>query len=221
MANLISTLRKPSVTSQPPTTWDIRRNDLAVLVWFALICALGLGLRNYALNSSRSLALGKGLPTLAYPAGWSTTKSEQLALQARNLASLSGFSAEIEVFMRDLKPNETFELARSDWSLKRSQARLQYRELSAENVQVQGNIPGLLVTYAYIADPSRESGANSLPVVVEAQDLLFVQANKLIVVTTAADANEWADEAQHFQIVYNSLSMQMVESKSPTEGGKP
>ena len=221
MASVINTLRKPSITSPTPTAWDIRRNDVAMLVWCILIVAAGIGLRNYALNRNRSLALGTGLPTIAYPAGWSTSKSEKLALQAKNLSSLNGFSAEIEVFTRDLKANETLDLARSDWSLKRSQGLLQYRELAADNVQLQGKQPGLLVTYAYIADPSRETGANSLPVVVEAQDLLFVQANKLIVVTTAADATEWAKEAQHFQIVHNSLKVQAVESKSPTEGAKP
>ncbi|MFN8486872.1 MAG: hypothetical protein U0350_04715 [Caldilineaceae bacterium] len=221
MTNVLNTLRKPSLTSPTPTLWDIRRNDVAMLVWCALLIALGIGLRNYALNRSRSLALGNGLPTIAYPAGWSTSKSEKLALQAKNLSSLNGFSAEIEVFTRDLKANETLDLARSDWSLKRSQALLQYRELAADNVKLLGNLPGLLVTYAYIADPSRETGANNLPVVVEAQDLVFVQANKLIVVTTAADTNAWASEAQHFQIVHNSLKVQPVESKSAVEGGKP
>jgi len=221
MASLFAALRKPSVTNQPPSAWETRRNDLTIILWFALMLFLGLNLRSCTLNASQSLALGKALPTIHYPAGWSVTKSDQLALQAKNLASPSPFDAEIDIFMRDLKDQETLDLARSAWSIRRGDDRLQYRELAAENVQLNGDTPGLLVTYAYIADPSRESGANGLPVVVQAQDLIFTQAQKMIVVTTAADANEWAEDAPYFQIVHDSLKVQPVASDAQPKGGQP
>ncbi len=217
MASLFSALRKPSVTNQPPSAWEIRRNDVVIILWFALMLGLGLGIRNRVLTASRTLALGKGLPTLALPAGWSITKPEGLVLQAKNLASPSTFDAEVEVFTRELKEKEVVELVHSAWSLKRSEVLPQYRELAVDNVKLQDGTTGVRTTYVYVADPTRESGASGLPIVVEAQDLVFVQNNKVIVVTTAADANEWAAEAQHFQIVYASLKLQLIDGDA--QGG--
>jgi hypothetical protein len=211
MSSLLSALRKPSVTNQPPSAWEIRRNDVVMILWFVLMLFLGMGIRSGVLNASQLLVLGEGLPTIAVPAGWSITKAEGLALQAKNLASPSTFDAEVDIFTRDLKEKESVDLAHSTWSLRRSETLPQYRELSVENVRVQDGALGLRTTYAYVADPTRESGANGLPVVVEAQDLIFVQGNKVIVVTTAADATEWTNEALHFQIVFDNLKLQPVD----------
>ncbi|CAN5798351.1 hypothetical protein BH10CHL1_BH10CHL1_29390 [soil metagenome] len=217
MASLFSALRKPSVTNQPPSVWEIRRNDLVIILWLALMLLLGLGIRSRVLNASHTLPIGEGLPAIALPSGWSITKAEGLALQAKNLASPSTFDAEIDVYTRDLKENEAIELVHSAWSLKRSEILPQYRELSVENVKVQNDIAGLRTTYAYVADPTRESGASGLPVVVEAQDLLFVQHNKVVVVTMAADAAEWASEMAQFQLVYDSLKLQLLDGDA--QGG--
>lgn len=219
MSSLLSALGKPSVTNQPPSAWENRRNDIVIILWFVFMLLLGMGIRNITLNASRPLALGQGLPTIAVPAGWSITKSENLALQAKNLASPSTFDAELDVFVGNLADKETLDIARSAWSLKRSQTLSQYRELSVENVKVLGNAAGLRTTYAYVADPTRESGANGLPVVVEAQDLIFVQGKQLIVVTTAADANEWSTEANHFRLVQESLKVQPTENGPQVQGG--
>ena len=55
--------------------------------------------------------------------------------------------------------------------------------------------PALVSTYAYIADPTRDVGANGLPVVVEAQDIMFLEGGQFLVATLAADASAW-DDAQ-------------------------
>ena len=44
------------------------------------------------------------------------------------------------------------------------------------------------------------------------------QAQKLLVVTTVADATEWTNEAHHFQMVHDSLNVQTVESSAPQGG---
>ena len=75
---------------------------------------------------------------------------------------------------------------------------------------VQGDQPALVTTYAYIADPTLDMGAMGLPVVVEAQDIMFLQDGQFVVVTLAADANDWEDEQNEFSIVTNSLRLQPV-----------
>ena len=217
MANLLAQLSKPSMTNRPPGRLERQRNDIALLLTIAVALLLGLGTRSRALNLSQAVKLGEGLPTLRVPAGWLTHQSEGSLYQATDPASVSSFNAELDVTVRDLKESETIEQARSGLALKRSLAVPNYRELSNQKVIVLGNQPGLLITYAWLADPSQETGQSGLPVVVQAQDLLFVQGGKLVVVTAAADANEWKNKQTGFDLVYNSLRM-VLQATTPQAG---
>jgi hypothetical protein len=221
--SLLGTLRKPSITNRPPGAGEIRRNDMAVILVVLFAFFLGLGLRNQATNASRAISLGNDLPTLRYPAGWMTGQPESLLFQATNPTSPSSFKAQVEVHLRNLQAGETLDMARANWGLRRSRELLQYRELNADPVTVLSGLPGLRIRFGYVADPTRESGAIGLPVVVEGQDLLFFHGNKLVVVTLAADAHEWEREQEHFLIVLNSLDVRTVESEpaiiTPAEEG--
>jgi hypothetical protein len=193
-----------------------------LVVLFALF--LGLGIRNQAIHASRAVNLGDDLPTLRYPAGWITGQPEFLHFQATNPASISSFNAQIDVYLRDLQADETLAMARANWALRRSRELLQYRELNSDPVTVLDGLLGLRTRFGYVADPTRESGATGLPVVVEGQDLLFLHDGKLVVITVAADVQDWEAEQEHFQIVFNSLDMGKVESApaiiTPIEGGE-
>jgi hypothetical protein len=222
--SLLATLRKPSITNRPPGAGEIHRNDIAVVLVVLFAFFLGWSLRNQAIHASRSFSLGDDLPTLRYPARWITSQPDPLHFQATNPTSVSSFNAQIEVYVRDLQADETLDMARANWGLQRSRELLQYRELSAEPVTVLDGQPGLRIRFGYVADPTRESGASGLPVVVEGQDLLFLHGGELVVVTMAADAHDWETEQEHFQIVLNSLNVNTVESEpaiiTPVEGGE-
>jgi hypothetical protein len=75
----------------------------------------------------------------------------------------------------------------------------------------------MLVTYAYVADPTREQGALAAPVVAQAQDLLFVVGDQLVVVTMAADAANWDEEEDDFQVVFNSLNVEEGDPDAQVE----
>ncbi|MCC9076271.1 hypothetical protein FKZ61_009125 [Litorilinea aerophila] len=207
MTQLIRLLAKPSVTNAPPEPEDIRRNDLILIVWVAFVLFLGFGIQLRALNASRPVSLGEDLPTLSVPASWIGQRAGDLAFRVKNPQSASSFDAEISAFVRPLKEGETLVAARTAWGLRRSQSLDRYRELWAESVTVLDGQPAVLVTYAYVADPTRAAGAVAPPVVVQAQDLLFVLDGHLVVVTVAADAVEWEAEAPHFRLVFDSLNL--------------
>jgi hypothetical protein len=102
--------------------------------------------------------------------------------------------------------------ARTVLGLQRTQELLRYRELSVDNVTV-GDVEGLLVTYAYVADPTREQGALAPPVVVQAQDLIFPSGeNQAMVVTIAADAATWDDEQAAVDLIFDSLNVEIQET---------
>jgi hypothetical protein len=208
MADLLAQLRRPSVTSPPPRPGQTTRNDLAVLAVVAFTLVLGLGIRYQALNASKRFPLAAGLPTLRYPANWITGQPGTLHFQAINPASVSTFDAQVHVLLRDRRADETLDLARAAWGIRRSDELNQYRELTAEPVTVLGGQAALLTTYAYVADPTRASGATGLPVVVQGQDLIFLHEGKWFVVTVAADATQWAAEQRHFNLIFASLALQ-------------
>lgn len=208
MALWLDKITTPSPTNEPPAPGEQRRNDLLVagVVFFALFLALGI--RNQVLNASKTVVLGDDLPRLAYPAQWRPTTAESQLFAAFNPGSPSTYDARVEVLARPLEVGESLEKARAGRALQLLTGLSGYRELAAEEMQVYRDRPALVTTYAYIADPTRDSGADGLPVVVQAQDVMFLDANRFVVVTMAADANEWDAEQHEFKLILDSMRLQ-------------
>ncbi|MBX3054476.1 MAG: hypothetical protein KF753_23590 [Caldilineaceae bacterium] len=212
MSAFIEALRNPSITNQPPSASEQRRNDILMVgvVLFALF--LGWGIRNNAVNAVTDFALGGQLPTLSYPATWLEAQSDGVLFRAIDPASPSTFDARVELVVRDLREGESLDSISTSWPLARTQALERFRSLSAQTIQREGEQPALLLTYAYIADPTRESGSLGLPVVVKGQDLLFVAndgiGDRLVAVTVAADATEWDSHVHAFTSIFASLGIQ-------------
>lgn len=221
MTTLLNSLTKPSVTNEPPTEQELSRSNIAVIITVIFALFLGFGIRNNAISSSRTINLGEGLPTISIPSNWISGAGEGMLMRARNPRSSSAFNAEVSVTLRPLAAGEDARAARTALSLQRTRELLRYRELSVERVTVRG-IDGLLVTYAYVADPTREQGASAPPVVVEAQDLIFpVGNNQAMIVTVAADAAVWDERQADFGLIFNSLNVDILETdlRGEVEGG--
>lgn len=208
LTGLTARLRSPSVTNEPPAPGELRRNDWAVAAVVAFALFLGLGIRQQSLHAHRTFALGDGLPTIDYPAGWRTAQPELGVFRAMDPASPSPFSTQIIVAVRESMPGETLDQARATWGLQRSQQLLLYRERIAEPLTVLDGEPAIRTRYAYVADPTREYGATGLPVVVEGEDLLFFAEGRFVAVTVAADASAWEAAGRHFAVVWRSLNVQ-------------
>ena len=217
MSTWLNTLTKPSVTNEPPSERELSRIDIAVIVTVIFALFLGFGIRNNASNASRTVELGEGLPTIRIPTNWISGTPEGTIFHARNPRSPSIFNAELSVTSRPLAVGEDAVMARTALGLQRSQDLLRYRELDAVTVTVNGQ-PGILVTYAYVADPTREQGAIAPPVVVQAQDLIFPSGeNQALIVTVAADAATWDEEEPAIQIIMDSLDVEIQEVEAVTE----
>lgn len=217
MSTWLNTLTKPSVTNEPPSEKELSRIDIAVIITVIFALFLGFGIRNNASNASRAVELGEGLPTVHIPTNWISGTPEGMIFHASNPRSPSIFNAELSVTTRPLAVGEDAVAARTALGLQRTQELLRYRELNAEPVTVGGQ-PGILVTYAYVADPTREQGAIAPPVVVQAQDLIFPSGeNQALIVTVATDAATWDKEAPAIQIIMDSLGVKIQEVEPVTE----
>lgn len=207
MTTWIEKITKPSPTNEAPTRSELRRNDLlvAALVLFALF--LGFGIRNQVYNANKSVSLGENLPRIAYPESWRERKSADLLLTAVDAGSPSTFDTQVVAAGRPLRTDESLEKARADRGIKLATTLPGFRELAADRMTVYDDQPALVSTYAYIADPTFDAGATGLPVVVEAQDIMFLDGGQFVVVTLAADAGEWDASQRDFQIVTNSMKL--------------
>lgn len=210
------TLLNPSPTNAAPTPADIRRIDLAVLgvVIFALF--LGLGIRNQTLDASTWVTLGRGLPRIAYPATWQPRTSDEYLVRAVDAGSPSTFDPQMAVTARAQRADETLELARADRTFQFINSQTGYRELDAEQMLVYRNTPAIMTTYALIADPTRDSGAAGLPVVVQAHDIMFFENGQFLVVTVAADANLWDAAQRDFEIIFSSMRLRPMPAEELT-----
>jgi hypothetical protein len=212
MSTWLNVLTKPSVTNEAPSEKELSRIDLAVIITVIFALFLGFGIRNNASTASRSIELGEGLPTVDVPNNWISGTPDGMLLHARNPRSPSAFNAELSVTTQPLPVGEDATAARTVLGLQRTQELLRYRELSVDNVTV-GGVEGLLVTYAYVADPTREQGALAPPVVVQAQDLIFPSGeNQALVVTIAADAATWDAEQAAVDLIFDSLNVEIQET---------
>lgn len=211
MTNLMNSVRSPSPTKAPPARREEMRNEVVIIVLVIAALIVGWALKQGTQHRTRSVALGNTLPPLIYPAGWITTTDDKLLLQAVDPRSASTFDARIEAYSRDLREGETLDSVATAWPLSRNHSLIQFRNLSTETVSGPNGAPAILLTYAHVADPTRDSGATGLPVVVKAQDLIFVgdggSPERLYVITVAADAAEWDAEAPQFQQTFARLGV--------------
>lgn len=208
MTSWVQRLTEPSPTNEAPTPGELRRNDLLVAALVLFVLFLAFGIRNQVLNASTTVRLGENMPRIAYPERWRTQTTEGTLLHVINPGSSSTFDSQMVVVGRPIRTDESIEDARSGRAINLATTLPGYRELEAERMVVLDGQPALVTTYAYIADPTFDAGATGLPVVVEAQDIMFLGGGQFLAVTLAADANDWEEEERNFAIITNSLRLQ-------------
>ncbi len=216
MSAWLAALRRPSVTNQPPTDQELRRTDWAVVVFIAFCLFLGIGISSNAATASRSVSLGEGLPTIAVPTNWIMGTREGAILFVRNPRSGSTFNSEVSVATRPIGPTDNVVTVRTGLGAQHARDMLYYRELAADAVTVNGQ-DGVIVNYAYVADPTREQGAIAPPVVVQARDLIFPSGSQMVIVTMSADTAVLDTQDQYFLIVTDSLRVRVEPAEPATE----
>lgn len=207
MTMWIDRLVRPSETNEPPAKGEQLRNDLAVAVTVLFALILALGIRSQVYTASSFATLNNGAVRIDYPERWVMRSTGESGFTAIHLGSPSIYDARVEVSSRPLGANETLDLARFDRGLKLAGEVTGYRELEAVTMEVLNGTPAIVATYGFIADPTRDAGAIGLPVVVEAQDVIFVHDGMVYVVSMSADAVDWDANARNFAVVTDSLRL--------------
>ena len=191
---------------QPPDKWQARAANL--LVWLVVLILLIAGwfLKDWMVNQFRYLALAENAPAIPYPVQWLPQPAPDLALQVFSPDSRSPFAAREEVGVYPL-PEADVAIA---WPEQRSrQGKRDYHELGRFQTEMKGGRQALVLNYTYVHEV--DANVQTPLVVVRAQDIAFVindgQVDRLVVVTLAADSQEWEAVAPAFRRILEAMGI--------------
>ncbi len=181
------------------------------MVWVLVIALLLLGLLVKGSVVGRTTLFDGGVVTLRYPAEWIMMPREEADeifhvadpfASAHYPTSLHVCQHPVEDIGRNLQALNDIALA---WSMRHGKDLLAYSALNLEPMDLQGT-DAVVLDYAYVAPPAEAQSAASLPVVVEAQDVLFLNGETLVVVTLAADATTFESLSDTWQMILSAIN---------------
>jgi hypothetical protein len=192
---------------QRPDKWSARASNFVVWLTVLLLLTGGWFLKDWMMTQFRYLALAEDAPAIPYPVQWTPQPAPGLALQVFDPESQSAFTARQEVGVYPL-PQGNIAIA---WPEKRRELK-DYHELNRSLVTLPDGREALVLTYTYVTDEEKDDAP---PVVVKAQDVAFVindgQADRLVVMTLAADVNEWDVVGPEFERILEHMGIPTVE----------
>ncbi len=189
---------------QPPSKWQARSSNLMVWLTLAILLVAGWFFKDWTMSQFRYLALAEGEPAIPYPAQWQPQPAQDLALQVFDPDGQSPFTARENVAILPL-PDAPIAIA---WPEQRQQQLHDYHETDRLLVTLKDGRQALLLSYTYVENGSEEVDG---PRVITAQDLVFAvndgQADRLAVVTLAADADEWEIVSPTYQRILRQMGV--------------
>jgi hypothetical protein len=166
--------------------------DLGVA--FVVIVALLLGWLLREATLSRTIAYQDSETgfSLQFPAAWSTADSLQdVLLKVENPNTGSAYKTNLVVEARDLDPQNPPTLQEFvDRRVTQKSSLTGYHFISEQDGVVDGN-KAREIKYAYVVQPIEQQRRVSLPVVVEAREVILVGQDRVYYITVAAPENEF------------------------------
>lgn len=182
------------------------------LVWALVIVMLAVGLIVRSLVMNGAERFNQGNLTLRYPAGWVNQAGAEPfeVLHVGEPLETALFPA--NVLVRQVPVTEISTSAQTlgdlalKWSTRQGSELLGYKVFNIEPALVRGK-EAVKVDYAYVAEPPL-GGANSVPVVAQAQDVLLRNGDTVTIATFTADATTYGQQTAAWERILASLDWQ-------------
>ncbi len=188
-----------------PRAGEGLRDALLVLLTFALAMAAAWGLKTFIEQRTITFTAADGSFTLDYPTGWIAARAASgVFLDVSDPQSSESARARFTVQAEPAAADGSLREAAGLISLRRSEALREYRELSSQATTVSGQ-PAIAVTYAYVADPPAGAGPATLPIVVQATDVLLLGRGQVYIFTGASEAAAADYNSPVFQRILASI----------------
>jgi hypothetical protein len=160
--------------------------------------AIGINLRDGALNEVRLYRDVQFGITVFYPAGWSVLSSEAFVFRARNLTE-RGFPTTFQISVQTapdtISPRQVFDSI----SLARLQTLASYNVISSpESIALADGTTAFVIEYAY-AESEADPFLERLPAIVRGQDVITIRSGQAITITYLSSEETYETNLPIFQ----------------------
>ncbi len=187
---------------QPPSKWEARLHNLLVLLVAGMLLFGGWMFKDWMQHQFRYLALDAKEMRIPYPPAWTLQPDREVALRVLDPTSPEAFPAREEVRILPLPTGQL----EATWPKMRAKDLDDYVELERRDLVLPDGRPALLLEYAFT---EKTPGATPL-VAVRAIDLAFPARyegeTRLVVVTLAAETDDWPRVWPTFRRVLDRLA---------------
>jgi hypothetical protein len=180
-------------------------------VWVLIAVMLVIGLLVRTIVENRVQRIAQGSVTLQVPVGWTHAAGEDPSelLHVSESLETTLFPAGVRVLQMPVSQVSTTAQALGDvalaWSNQQSQNLLGYQVLAIEPTKLR-DAAAVKIDYAYVAEPPL-GGANTIPVVARAEDVLLRNGDTITIATFAADSSAYDDQSATWQKILASLDV--------------
>lgn len=223
METLEATGNRPAQPAPAPTAGSQRLANLLVIVTVCLALLLGWALKTAV--EGRTQTYSDDQVTFAYPATWVVDQDMDGNPTLRDPQSASRlFNNRLVVVHADvpssgLPASSPLADAATAWTLKRSSALDNFRNLSTEDGYTVAGQPAIRVDYAYVTDPAAALGRPGVPIVVKGSDLLIITGDRLTVLSGQSREADWAAFESQFLEILENAALSARAAGSLNEGG--
>ncbi|MDL1899291.1 hypothetical protein FBR02_00805 [Anaerolineae bacterium CFX9] len=194
------------VEQQPEITQRQRWSHYFALLYGLLAIIIGINLRDSAINSTVPYTnLQVGIRA-QYPRGWVIDDEGSYVFRVRDM-SQTGFKTTIQVSVITVTAGTSARNILDSLILNRQQLLAYYRVLSrfpTTLTRPQEDIDATVMTYTFVSGEDNPF-LESLPVVVEGQDVLILQRGQAIVISFLSDRDTYEQNLPIFERFLNDI----------------
>jgi hypothetical protein len=185
-------------------TFRQRWNHYLALIFAAVGLFIGVNLRDSILNATTLYVNTQAGITAQYPQNWLIDTEGNYIFRVRDISQV-GFKTTIQITVQPVSASTSNRNIFDALTLSRAPVLAAYRVLSIDDtLTLPDETPATSMTYTFAATES-DPFLESVPVIVQGQDILTIKRGQAIIITFLSDSTTYESNYPFFQQFLNSL----------------
>lgn len=189
---------------ETPQTRAQRFSHYFSIIYCIIALVIGINLRDSTLYATIPYTDREVGITAHYPAGWLLSIPEGNVLYVQDMRRL-GFKTSIRIQVLPFSPSAHIRNVIDSLALRRNDELPFYKTLSISTRPIRANEQATILQYAYVSSDN-DPFLQKIPIVVQAEDVLIVRRNQVILISFSADATRYDLDYPIFTRFLDSLS---------------
>lgn len=191
---------------RPGLTFTQRWNTYLSLALAVVVLALGLAMRDSALNATVTLEDLEAGVRAQVPQGWLIDRrTGDYVFRAVDPNALP-FKTLLQVSILPVGPDATPANVLHQIEIDRPLRLPGYQVIARQNVTLRDGSPAIRLTYAYF-ESERNPALETLPIVVEGVDLVVLRGAQAVIVSYREERTRFEDNLYRFENMLNTLEI--------------